>query len=212
MSSLEATPSKKKQCNVITVSEPRLRSFTDVGDVIDTARLSCSEKDHCAKILTDLNEETARYCILASLLGTRTDCDLLRRKLKMARLRMWDHAKQAQIKLIPVLKRSRSGLNEDLERMYRAFSACLEYLEEQYFTTLLVQAEFTIQSELDVLIHAGMSENPLSKKQHDKLVVDRLPGTDILSVKSFGSGDVLSTGVDENLQRYETARSLIVLV
>jgi len=60
-----------------------------------------------------------------------------------------------------------------------------------------------LSPERSGLISAGLSDNPLPKKAYDKLVVDRLPGTDILSVKSFGSADVMSSGVEEihTLQR-----------
>ncbi|KAH3840581.1 hypothetical protein DPMN_114031, partial [Dreissena polymorpha] len=165
-------------------------------------------------ILKEINEETARYCILASLLGTRADGEMLRRKLKLSRGRIWDHTKQAQSKLIPVLKRkaSRACHDEELERMYRAFSACLEFLEEQYSVSMYIEHDFILDTDQTILINAGISENSLPKKMYDKLLVDRLPGTDILSVKSFGSGDALSTTTDDvqNLQReIEELRELV---
>lgn len=54
-----------------------------------------------------------------------------------------------------------------------------------------------------MFIHAGLSTNALPKKTYDKLVVDKLPGTDILSVKSFGSSDNLTGDKEDmlNLQK-----------
>ena len=36
--------------------------------------------------------------------------------------------------------------SEALERMYRVLSACLEFLEEQYQVTLLIQIQFSLFS------------------------------------------------------------------
>lgn len=57
------------------------------------------------QILSRLNEEAARYCLLASVLGTRSDNDKFRRRLRTTRSRVWEHVTQAHNKLIPILKR-----------------------------------------------------------------------------------------------------------
>ncbi|XP_045216735.1 regulator of G-protein signaling 9-binding protein B-like isoform X2 [Mercenaria mercenaria] len=179
-------------------NEPQLTAFTGVGDV-DRIEISGASRDECAKILTELNNEAANYCILSSSLGTKTDGDLLRRKLRLSRIRAWDHAKRAQNKLIPVLRRNliRSECTEELERMYRAFSACLEFLEQQYLITLLLQTNFNSLKDDKILINSGLSENSNNKKCHDKHFIDHLASSDALSVKSVGSNDLHPTDTDD---------------
>lgn len=183
-----------------TSNEPQLTAFTGVEDV-DRIQISGGSRDECVKILKELNFEAANYCILASSLGTKADGDLLRRKLRMSRIRAWDHAKHAQNKLIPVLRRNliRSECSEELERIYRAFSACLEFLEQQYLTTLLLYVNFTSTKDDDILINAGFLEAPSLKKCNDKLVAEHLTGSDALSIKSFGSSDLRNTELEDIL-------------
>ncbi|XP_060564409.1 regulator of G-protein signaling 9-binding protein B-like isoform X2 [Ruditapes philippinarum] len=180
-------------------NEPQLTAFTGVGDV-DRVEITGAGRDECAKILSELNHEAATYCLLSSSLGTKTDGDLLRRKLRLSRIRAWDHAKRAQNKLIPVLRRNliRSECTEELERMYRAFSACLEFLEQQYLITLLLQLNFDSMKDDQIFINSGLSETPCGKKFTDKLAVD-LTNSDVLSIKSMDCNDVRASETDDVL-------------
>lgn len=82
------------------------------------------------QILTELNCEAANYCILASSIGTKADGDLLRCKLRLSRVRAWDHAKHAQNKIIPVLRRWVAYL----------ITFYFLYSPEKLFTALLICA------------------------------------------------------------------------
>ena len=57
------------------------------------------------QILIELNHEAARYNSMLMGLGTHIDCHSLRRQLKQTRARVWDRAKDAKRKLIPLLRK-----------------------------------------------------------------------------------------------------------
>lgn len=155
--------------------EPQLTSFTgsESEQVFSVQTLTGGSKDECTKILIELNHEAARYNSLLMGLGTHIDCHSLRRQLKQTRVRIWDRAKDAKRKLIPLLRKKNMKIetSEALERMYRVLSACLEFLEEQYQVTLLIQIQFSLFSGPNNgpsnFINTGMSETALPKKVHD---------------------------------------------
>lgn len=150
--------------------EPQLTSFATEGEQVFTVQsLQAGSKDECTKILIELNHEAARYNSLMMGLGTHIDCQSLRKQLKQTRVRVWDRARDAKRKLIPLLRKKNVKMesSEPLERMYRVLSACLEFLEEQYNVTLLIQIQFSLFSGPNTLINTGMSETALPKKVHD---------------------------------------------
>lgn len=150
--------------------EPQLTSFSAEGEQVFTVQsLQAGSKDECTKILIELNHEAARYNSLMMGLGTHIDCHSLRKQLKQTRIRVWDRARDAKRKLIPLLRKNNVKMetSEALERMYRVLSACLEFLEEQYQVTLLIQIQFSLFAGPNTFINTGMSETALPKKVHD---------------------------------------------
>lgn len=156
--------------------EPQLTSFTgsvENEQVFSVQSLQGGSKDECTKILIELNHEAARYNSLLMGLGTHIDCHSLRRQLKQTRARVWDRARDAKRKLIPLLRKKNIKIetSEALERMYRVLSACLEFLEEQYQVTLLIQIQFSLfpgpTNGPQNFINTGMSETALPKKVPD---------------------------------------------
>ncbi|KAL4227829.1 regulator of G protein signaling 9 binding protein [Mactra antiquata] len=184
-------------------TEPRLTAFIGVNEA-DRKLQANTKREECAKILIELNQEAAHYCMLASSLGTKNDGDSLRKKLRLSRTRAWEKAKKAQQSIMPVLRRrlARSECSEELERMYRALSACLEFLEQQYFTTLLLQMDFIICK--GNFINSGLSETPNRKKCYtNELALENPTANECLSVTSVGSTDIRNSDTEElvGLQR-----------
>ncbi|PVD19399.1 hypothetical protein C0Q70_19887 [Pomacea canaliculata] len=110
-----------------------------------------------------LSKEIALFCNLSMGLGGVSDSDRLRDELRQSRDRACALAHENKIILLPLLKSTRksSDTRGELERLYRLYSACLEFFEIQLLKVRSLLALFPLHTETCLFINTGIAD-PLS--------------------------------------------------
>ncbi|XP_060075830.1 regulator of G-protein signaling 9-binding protein-like [Ylistrum balloti] len=156
------------------ISRVQLRSFTNCRD-LGPGKLDPGIIQECAKIVAELNQETAVYCTLNVYIGSTQDSEALRDELRRIRLRGLELAQLNKLKLVPLLNNTTLSPDDtqELERLYKIFSACLELLETQLIKSLALIKAFPLHNGTKVLINTGTSE-PFLLCKHTKITVENL--------------------------------------
>ncbi|XP_025078196.1 regulator of G-protein signaling 9-binding protein-like [Pomacea canaliculata] len=117
----------------------------------------------CTKLAYALSKEIALFCNLSMGLGGVSDSDRLRDELRQSRDRACALAHENKIILLPLLKSTRksSDTRGELERLYRLYSACLEFFEIQLLKVRSLLALFPLHTETCLFINTGIAD-PLS--------------------------------------------------
>ncbi|OWF47536.1 regulator of G-protein signaling 9-binding protein-like [Mizuhopecten yessoensis] len=159
------------------IGQVQLRSFTNCRG-LGPEKLDPGIIQECAKIVVELNQETAAYCTHAVYIGGTQDSEDLREELKRIRLRGLELAQLNRLKLVPLLSNATLGTDDaqELERLYKIFSACLELLEIQLIKTLALVQAFPLHNGTKVLINTGITE-PFILCKHTKITVESLDGS-----------------------------------
>ncbi|XP_069138346.1 regulator of G-protein signaling 9-binding protein-like [Argopecten irradians] len=156
------------------ISRVQLRSFTNCRN-LGPEKLDPGIIQECAKIVVELNQETAVYCTLVVYIGGTQDSEELREELKRIRLRGLELAQLNKLKLVPLLNNASLSTDDaqELERLYKIFSACLDLLEIQLIKTLALVRAFPLHDGQTVLINTGITE-PFLLCKHTKILVENL--------------------------------------
>ncbi|KAK7467954.1 hypothetical protein BaRGS_00036797 [Batillaria attramentaria] len=163
---LNATKSecRKKRARRNLATEPRTvgKRHGDGGDKV------LFEVDVCDVLVFALSRELAFFCNLSLGLGGTGDSDRLREELRHSRHRVCALARRNRHALIPLLKRKapeQCANNEraELEKLYRVYSGCLEYLEIQLHKVSNLQTIFPLHTGDCILINTGIVDPTLSK-------------------------------------------------
>ncbi|KAL8565249.1 hypothetical protein ACOMHN_001147 [Nucella lapillus] len=116
--------------------------------------------DDCSK----LSRELAMLDALTMGVGGDTDCERLREELWLCRQRTYSLAQQNAASLLPLI-RSKSSLKteegKEVERVYRLYCGCLEYLVYLLHKLRPLLALFHLNNDTICLIQTGLSD-PLS--------------------------------------------------
>ncbi|XP_033750959.1 regulator of G-protein signaling 9-binding protein-like [Pecten maximus] len=156
------------------IGRVQLTSFTNCRG-LGPEKLDPGIIQECAKIVSELNQETAVYCTLVVYIGGTQDSEDLREELKRIRLRGLELGQLNKLKLVPLLNNTTLSTDDtqELERLYRMFSACLDLLEIQLIKTLALIQAFPLHNGPQVLINTGITE-PFLLCKHTKITVENL--------------------------------------
>lgn len=115
-----------------------------------------------SKLTYQLSRELALLHGLTLGLGGESDSDKLREELRLSRFRACSLALQNHPFLLPLMK-SRSSLKKDVvsevEKLYRIYSGCLEYLVHLMHKVRFLLLTFDIHSETCLLIQTGITDS-----------------------------------------------------
>ncbi|XP_076466027.1 uncharacterized protein LOC143297512 [Babylonia areolata] len=120
--------------------------------------------DDCAKLVYQLSKELAMLDALCLGLGGDTDSTRLREEVWLCRQRSYCLAQQNAACLVPLI-RSKSSLKKEegnqVERLYRIYSGCLEYLVYLLGKLRSLLCLFHLHNDTSCLIQTGLTD-PLS--------------------------------------------------
>ncbi|XP_072638743.1 regulator of G-protein signaling 9-binding protein [Canis lupus baileyi] len=119
-------------------------------------------REECKALLDALNRTTARHHQLALTVGGSADSRALRRELRRTRREAQELAAAARARLTAPLRDRGLGGEEraELERLWAAFSGCLDLLEADMRRALALGSAFPLQAPRRPLVRTGVAGGP----------------------------------------------------
>ncbi|XP_077712343.1 regulator of G-protein signaling 9-binding protein [Canis aureus] len=119
-------------------------------------------REECKALLDALNRTTARHHQLALTVGGSADSQALRRELRRTRREAQELAAAARARLTAPLRDRGLGGEEraELERLWAAFSGCLDLLEADMRRALALGSAFPLQAPRRPLVRTGVAGGP----------------------------------------------------
>ncbi|XP_015101550.1 regulator of G-protein signaling 9-binding protein [Vicugna pacos] len=115
-------------------------------------------KEECKALLDALNKATACYHHLVLTIGGSADSQNLREELQKTRQKAQELAVAIRARLTPPLRDRGLGAEEraEFERLWVAFSGCLELLEADMRRALALGTEFPLHAPRRPLVRTGV--------------------------------------------------------
>ncbi|XP_006814063.2 regulator of G-protein signaling 9-binding protein-like [Saccoglossus kowalevskii] len=157
----------------------QLQSVNPSEDEADEIELP--GKTECTMLVREFNSATAYYRNLIITLGGSHDSESLRDEIRKVRRKAHDLAKHNKYRLMPHLRNDFSVKTDrkDYERLWNAFTSCLEVFENQMRKSLELERTFPIHAGPHVFINTGIVEpmplelSPLSVEHLDVPSIDK---------------------------------------
>lgn len=119
-------------------------------------------REECEALLDALNRTTACHHLLALTVGGSADSQALRQELRRTRREAQELAAAARARLAAPLRDRGLGGEEraEFERLWAAFSGCLDLLEADMRRALALGSAFPLQAPRRPLVRTGVAGGP----------------------------------------------------
>ncbi|XP_003416381.1 regulator of G-protein signaling 9-binding protein [Loxodonta africana] len=123
-------------------------------------------REECKALLDALNKATARYHHLMLTVGGSADSQNLREELRNTRQKAQELAGATRVRLTAVLRDRGLGAEgrAEFERLWVAFSGCLDLLEADMRRALALGAAFRLHAPRWPLVRTGVAPRALSTR------------------------------------------------